>query len=135
MDQDNLRLHRMSEQDPSILMALTSINSKLDGIERLEKKLEEVTLNFTGELDMIKMELINLTKATNNDSVEINRLQSLFKGVSKDLNRTQENQEDFQMKLEKLVNASKENSEKIDKLERSNAKLSDNMKLLKEREN
>ena len=29
--------------------------------EKFEKKLEEVTMNFTGELDLIKTELANLT--------------------------------------------------------------------------
>ena len=79
LDWDNLRLQRMSEQDPPImyesqlssdnnvsplkdpiLMALTNMNSKLKGIERLEKKLAEVTSNFT--------------EARNNDSAEINCL-------------------------------------------------------------
>ena len=121
-------------KDP-IQMVLEDINSKLGGIERLEKKLTEVTLNFTEELDLIKMKLANLTEARNKDSEEINSLRSLFKGFSKDLHSTQVNQEDFQKKLVKLDNTTNKNSERIEKLERSNAKLSDNMKLLEEREN
>ena len=70
---------------------LEEINSKLEGIERLEKKLAEVTSNFTEELDLIKMKLANLTEARNKDSEEINSLRSLFKGFSKDLHSTQVN--------------------------------------------
>ena len=90
-DWDNLRLQRMSDKGPPImcesqhrsdnkdcppkdplLMALADMNYKLEGIERLEKKLEEATSNFTGVLDVIKKELANLKKARNNDSDEIN---------------------------------------------------------------
>ena len=127
---DNLGL---PPQDP-ILTALAIMNSKLEGIGRLEKKLEEVTTNFTGELDLIKTELSNLTEARNNDSAELNRLQSSFRGFSKDLHRNEENQAKIQRKLEKIDNTSNKNLERIDRLERSNAKLSDNMKLLEERE-
>ena len=116
-------------------MALADMNSKLEGIGRLEKKLEEVTTNFTGELDLIKTELANLTEARNNDSAELNRLQSSFRGFSRDLHRNEENQEKIQRKLEKIDNTSNKNLERIHRLERSNAKLSDNMKLLEEREN
>ena len=112
-------------QDP-LLMALADMNSKLEGIGRLEKKLEEVTANFTGELDLIKTELANLTEARNNDSAELNRLQSSFRGFSRDLYRKEENQEKIQRKLEKIDNTSNKNLERIDRLERSNAKLSDN---------
>ena len=154
MDWYNLRLQRMSEQGPPIMdesqycsdntgsppqeplvKALEEMNLKLEGIGRLEKKLAEVTSNFTGELDLIKTELVNLKEARNKDSAEINRLQNSFRGFSNDLHRTQENQEDIQRKLVKLDNTSNKNLERIDRLERSNAKLSDNMKLLEEREN
>ena len=57
-------------QDP-LLMALADMNSKLEGIGRLEKKLAEATLNFTGELDLIKTELANLTEARNTGKISM----------------------------------------------------------------
>ena len=77
-------------QNP-LAMALDEKNSKLEGIGRLEKNLAKVTSDFTGELDLIKTELANLTEARNKDSAEIKRLQTSFKGFSNDLHRTQEN--------------------------------------------
>ena len=92
-------------------------------------------MNFTEELDLIKMKLANLTEARNKDSEEINGLQSMLKEFSNDLHSTKVNQEDLQMKIMKLDNTTNKNSERIEKLEQCNAKLSDNMKLLEEREN
>ena len=122
-------------QNEPLAMALVEINAKLEGIGRLEKNLAKITSDFHGELDVIKTELANLTDARNKDSVEIKRLQTSFKGFSNDLHKTQENQEDIQRKLVKLDNTSNKNLERINRLEQSNAKLSDNMKLLEEREN
>ena len=96
---------------------LEEISLKLEGIERLEKKLTEVTSNFTEELDLIKVKLANLMEARNKDSEEINGLQSLFKEFSNDLHSTKANQEDLQMKLVKLDNTTNKNSERIEKLE------------------
>ena len=61
-------------QDP-ILKTLADMSEKLEGIGRLEKKLEDATNNFTGELELIKSELTNLKEARNNDGIKINRLQ------------------------------------------------------------
>ena len=58
------------------------MSSKLEGISRLERKLEEVTTNFTGELDFLKTELSNLTEARKKDGVELSRLQTSIKGVA-----------------------------------------------------
>ena len=121
------------QQDP-LLLTLAEMSNKLEGIGRLEMKLEEVTTNFTGELDLIKSELANLTEARNKDGVELNRLQSSFRGISKDLHRNEETQGKIQRKLEKIDNTSNKNLERIDRLERSNAKLSENMRLMEERE-
>ena len=96
---------------------LEEINSKLEGIKRLEKKLTEVTSNFTEELDLMKMKLANLTEARNKDSEEINGLQSLFKEFSNGLQSTKAKQEDFQMKLVTLDNTTNMNSDRIEKLE------------------
>ena len=90
---------------------LEEIYSKLEGIERLEKKLTEVTSNFTVELDLIKEKLANLTEARNKDSEEINGLQSMFKEFSYGLQSTKEKQEDLQMKIVKLDNTTNKNSE------------------------
>ena len=47
----------MSQPGPDPLTAiLTDMSAKLEGIGRLEKKLEEVTVNLTGELDFLKSE-------------------------------------------------------------------------------
>ena len=76
-----------SETGPDPLAAiLAEMSAKLEGIGRLEKKLEEVTSNFTGELDFLKTELANLSEARKNDGVELNRLQVFlrtFKGLKR----------------------------------------------------
>ena len=110
------------------------MSAKLEGIGRLERKLEEVTTNFTGELDLIKTELANLKEARNNDGIQLNRLQGSVKGIAKDLHRNEEAEGKIQKKLEKIDNTSNKNLERIDRLERNNAKLNDDMKLLEERE-
>ena len=110
------------------------MSAKLEGIGRLEKKLEEVTTNFTGELDFLKTEMANLSEARKNDGVEINRLQSSIRGVAKDLKRNEEVQGKIDRKLTKIDNTSNKNLERINRLEQSNAQLSENVKLLKERE-
>ena len=119
-------------QDP-LLQTLADMAAKLEGIGRLEAKLEEVTTNFTGELDLIKTELANLKEARNNDGKELNKLQNSIKGIGKDLYRNEEAQGKIQRKLERIDNTSNKNLERIDRLERNNAKLSDSMKLLEER--
>ena len=120
-------------QDP-LLQTLAEMSAKIEGIGRLELKLEEVTNNFTSELDLIKTELANLKEARHNDGIELNRLQSSCKGIAKDLHRNEDAQGKIQRKLEKIDNTSNKNLERIDRLERNNAKLSDNIKLLEERE-
>ena len=64
---------------------LADMSAKLEGISRLEKKLEEVTTHFSGELDFLKTEVTNLSKARKQDGVELTKLQSSIKAVSKDL--------------------------------------------------
>merc|ERR1712240_157530 len=105
------------------------------GLGKIDKKLEQIRSDFHGELDVIKTELANLTEVRNGDSVEIKNLQKSFKSISNDLHKTQEGQVDIQRKLEKLDCTSNKNLERINRLEQSNAKLSDDMKLLEEREN
>ena len=53
---------------------LADMSTKLEGISRLERKLDEVTTNFTGELDYLKAELSNLTEARK--KMELNSLGS-----------------------------------------------------------
>ena len=60
-------------QDP-LAAILADMSAKLEGIGRLEKKLKEVTVNFTGELDFLKSEISNLTEARKKDGVELNKL-------------------------------------------------------------
>ena len=98
-------------QNEPLAMALLDINEKLLGLGKLDRKLEKIALDFHGELDVIKTELANLTEARNKDSVEIKRLQTSFKGISNDLHKTQEGQEDIQRKLEKLDCTSNKNLE------------------------
>ena len=64
---------------------LADMSAKLEGIPRLEKKLEEVTTHFSGELDFLKTEETNLSEARKQDGVELTKLQSSMKEVSKDL--------------------------------------------------
>ena len=122
-------------QNEPLARALLDINEKLLGIGKIDKKLEQIRSDFHGELDVIKTELANLTESRNKDSVEIKKLQTSFKSISNDLHKTQEGQVDIQKKLEKLDCTSNKNLERINRLEQSNAKLSDNMKRLEEREN
>ena len=120
-------------QDP-ILKTLADMSAKLEGIGRLEKKLEDATNNFTGELELIKSELTNLKEARNNDGIKLNRLQGSVRGIAKDLHRAEETQGKIERKIDKIDNTSNKNMERIDRLQRNNAKLNENMKLFEERE-
>ena len=113
---------------------LADMSSKLEGIGRLEKKLETATNNFTGELDYLKAELSNLTEARKRDGAELTRLQTSIKGVSNDLQKSEEIQGNIERKVNQIDNATNKNLERIDRLEQNTARLSENLKLLEERE-
>ena len=75
-----------SQPNPDPLaVILAEMSSKLEGIGRLEKKLEEATANFSGEMDIIKTELGNLTEARKSDKIELTKLQASVSAVTKDL--------------------------------------------------
>ena len=103
---------------------LADMSQKLEGISRLERKLDEVTTNFTGELDFLKAEISNLTEARKKDGIELTRLQTSIKGVSKDLQKNEEIQGNIERKVNKIDNTSNKNLERIDRLEQNTAKLS-----------
>ena len=113
---------------------LADMSAKLEGILRLERKLEEVTTNFTGELDFLKTEISNLTEARKKDGAELSRLQTSIKGVAKDLQENEKDQGNIERKINRIDNTSNKNLERIDRLEQKTAKLSENIKLLEERE-
>ena len=120
-----------SQPNPDPLaVILAEMSSKLEGIGRLEKKLEEATANFSGEMDIIKTELGNLTEARKSDKIELTKLQASVTAVAKDLARNEEIQSNIERKVDKIDNTSNKNLERISKLEQSNAKLSEEMRLL-----
>ena len=80
---------------PPIHKVLEEICMKLEGIERLEKKMTEVTDNFTGELGQIRGKPANLTVESKKDSGEIKNLQGLIKFFSYGLQSTNKRQEDL----------------------------------------
>ena len=84
---------------------LADMSTKLEGISRLERKLDEVTTNFTGELDYLKTELSNLTEARKRDGAELTRLQTSIKGVSNDLQKSEEIQGNIERKVNQIDNA------------------------------
>ena len=61
-------------------------------------------------------------------------MQSSIRGVAKDLQRNEEVQGKIDRKLTKIDNTSNKNLERINRLEQSNAQLSENVKLIEERE-
>ena len=65
-----------SDQSQNLAAILSNMSVKLEGISRLERKLEEVTVNFHGDLDILKMELANIAEARKQDGVEINKIQN-----------------------------------------------------------
>ena len=66
--------------------------------------------------------------------MELTRLQASIKGVSKDLQKNEEIQGNIERKVNKIDNTSNKNLERIDRLEQNTAKLSENLKILEERE-
>ena len=105
---------------------LADMSTKLEGISRLERKLEEVTTNFTGELDFLKKEISNLTEAMKKDGAYLSRLQTSIKGVVKDLQKNEETQNNIERKVNKIDNTSNKNLERIDRLEQNTANLVSN---------
>ena len=106
-----------NQASPPVHKVLVEICSKLEGIERLEKNMTEVTLNVTEELGLIKGKLANLTEVSKKDSGEIRDLQGSIKYFSYGLQSTNERQEDLRMELVKLDNTTNMISERIGKLE------------------
>ena len=75
-----------SETGPDPLAAiLAEMSAKLEGIGRLEKKLEEATNKFTGEIDYLKRELASMVETRKLDGIEITRIQAALKTVSEDI--------------------------------------------------
>ena len=74
-----------TDQGQQLADILNNMSEKLEGIQRLEKKLDEVTINFHGELDILKSELANIAEARKNDGAEIGKIQTSLKAVSRDL--------------------------------------------------
>ena len=85
-------------------------------------------------MDFLKSELSNLTEARKKDGVELTKLQSSIKAVSKDFAKNEEIQGKIEKKLTRIDNTSNKNLERINKLEQNNAKLCEGMKLLEEKE-
>ena len=120
-----------SQPNPDPLaVILADMSSKLKGIGRLEKKLEEATANFSGEMDIIKKELGNLIEARKSDKIELTKLQASVSAVTKDMYKNEEVQSKIEKKLDKIDNTTNKNLERIERLELSNAKLSEKVKLL-----
>ena len=92
---DGLFDYTDNQASPPVHKVLAEICSKLEGIERLEKKMTEVTLNITEELGLIKGKLVNLTEGSKKDSGDIKDLQGSIKYFSYGLQSTNENQEDL----------------------------------------
>ena len=80
---------------PPIHVVLKEICMRVEGIERLEKKITEVADNFTGELGQIREKLANLTVERRRDSGEIENLQGSIKYFTYGLQSTNETQENF----------------------------------------
>ena len=119
---------------PPIHVVLKEICSRVEGIERLEKKITEVADNFTGELGQIREKLANLTVERRKDSGEIENLQGSVKYFTFGLQSTNETQENFRMRIDELENTNYKLLERIEVLEQRNEKLSEDMKLYEERQ-
>ena len=125
---------RTNDPLANVLADMSAKLEKLEGIARLERKLEEVTTNFHGELDYLKAELSNLSEARNRDGAELNRLQTSIKGVTNGLQKNEEIQGNIEKKVDRIDNVTNKNLERIDRLERNTTKLSENLRLLEERD-
>ena len=86
---------------------LAYMSAKLEGIARLEQKLEKVTTHFSGELDFLKTEVINLSEGRKEYRVDLTKLQSSMKAVSKDMAYNVEVQGKIEKKLSRIDNTSK----------------------------
>ena len=75
--------------------------TKHECISRIEKKLDEVTNNFHGELDYLKNELANISESRKLDCVEITRMPASLKSVSKDMANNVEVQNSIEKNLKK----------------------------------
>ena len=63
----------MSQDSHPVADPLTQILLELQGIKRLERKMDEVSNKFQGELDYLKNELVTMSEARKNDTVGMNR--------------------------------------------------------------
>ena len=75
-----------------------------------------------------------MSEARKNYSVEINHVQTSLKAVAKDIESNTEAQTRIEQKVGKIDNTRNKNLERITRLEQSNIKLCEDMKLLEERE-
>ena len=119
---------------PPFYKVMEDICTKLEGIERLEKKVTEVADSFTGELGQIRGRMANLTVESKKNSGEIESLKGSIEFFSCGMQSTNEKQEEHRVRITELENINYEMSVKIEELERCNAKLTEDMKLYEERE-
>ena len=102
---------------PPFHKVMEEICTKLEGIERLEKKVTEVADSFTGELRQIREKIANLTVEGKKNSGEIESLQGSIKFFSYGIQSTNEKQADHRVRITELENINHEMSVKIEELE------------------
>ena len=75
--------------------------------------MEEISNNFQGELDHLKMELVTMLEVRKSDTVKINRVQASLKSMAKDIELNADAQGRIEQKVEKIDNATNKNLERI----------------------
>ena len=116
---------------------LNEILEGLRGIARLEQSLKEATDRFSGELDLVKNELVQINEAKKLDSVEIVKLNKTVNAIKLDFENIAVRNEATNTRVDTLDNTSNKNKEKITKLESRVDKLEDmenSLRILKEQE-
>ena len=65
-----------------ILLEMKALKSEMQGIARLETKFDEVKNQVQGELDNLKLELVNISESRKHDAAEMNMIKTSLKKVS-----------------------------------------------------
>ena len=116
---------------------LNEILEGLHGIARLEQSLKEATDRFSGELDLVKNELVQINEAKKLDSTEIVKLNKTVNAIKLDFENIAVRNEATNTRVDTLDNTSNKNKERITKLESRVDKLEDmenSLRILKEQE-
>ena len=109
----------MEEMKEGTKDILAQILSKLEGITRVERKLDAATSNFTTELDIVKAEIAGISEGRKEDKKSLVKLDKSIRKIGDEVTDNTNLTRALEVRIGNIDNAANKNQERISKLEES----------------